>query len=199
MAREWHPTKNTDLSPDMVTPGMNKKVWWQCQHGHEWKAVVASRAAGIGCPYCAGKLPSEEHNLAISHPELTKEWHPTRNENLTPFDFTPKSGRKVWWICKREHEWKAPICRRTGGAGCPNCFGTRVTDLNNLAVKFPQIAKQWHPTKNGSLTPHDVKGGSDKKVWWICPEGHEWERRVMHQVRSKICPICALLDREEIS
>ena len=25
---------------------------------------------------------------------------------------------------------------------------------------------EWHPTKNGNLTPQQVAAGSDKKVWW---------------------------------
>ena len=37
------------------------------------------------------------------------------------------------------------------------------------------LAKEWHPTKNSSLTPKDVTAGSNKKVWWQCSRGHEWE------------------------
>ena len=43
LVAEWHPTKNRDLTPKDVTAGSNKKVWWQCEKGHEWEAVIASR------------------------------------------------------------------------------------------------------------------------------------------------------------
>jgi len=47
----------------------------------------------------------------------------------------------------------------------------------SLAETHPELAKQWHPSKNGELSPEKVSKGSNKKVWWKCPEGddHEWE------------------------
>jgi hypothetical protein len=52
---EWHPTLNGDLAPSEVMAGSRKHVWWSCsEHGHEWRAIVSSRAqAGTGCPTCA--------------------------------------------------------------------------------------------------------------------------------------------------
>ena len=44
LAAEWHPTLNGALTPDMVTAGSNKRVWWQCRLGHVWRAVVARRS-----------------------------------------------------------------------------------------------------------------------------------------------------------
>ena len=36
---------------------------------------------------------------------------------------------------------------------------------------YPDLVKEWHPTKNGDLTPNDFTHGSGKKVWWLCPKG----------------------------
>lgn len=57
LAAEWHPTLNGALKPSQLTPGSNKRVWWQCPLGHVWKAVVYSRtgARPSGCPVCAGR------------------------------------------------------------------------------------------------------------------------------------------------
>lgn len=57
VAAQWHPTLNGDLTPQMVTPGSRKKVWWQCPLGHVWQSVVYSRTSKkkCGCPVCAGK------------------------------------------------------------------------------------------------------------------------------------------------
>jgi len=52
LASEWHPTKNADLLPTMVSSGSHKKVWWICKNGHEWQAEIANRNAGNGCPVC---------------------------------------------------------------------------------------------------------------------------------------------------
>jgi len=55
LARQWHPTKNGTLTPDNITPGSGKQVWWKCKDGHEWRTAVHVRTLqGSGCPVCAG-------------------------------------------------------------------------------------------------------------------------------------------------
>ena len=56
LAKQWHLTKNGDLTPYDVTPTSNKKVWWICDVGHEYEATVRSRCNGLGCPYDSGKI-----------------------------------------------------------------------------------------------------------------------------------------------
>ncbi len=51
LAKEWHPTKNGILSPEHFRIHSNHKIWWQCEKGHEWEAVINSRKNGVGCPY----------------------------------------------------------------------------------------------------------------------------------------------------
>lgn len=57
LAGEWYQPLNGALSPTEVSPGSNKKVWWQCSEGHVWQAAVYSRARdrGTGCPICTGR------------------------------------------------------------------------------------------------------------------------------------------------
>jgi len=193
VAREWHPTKNGQLTPFEVTPGSNKKVWWKCDKGHEWEAVVHSRTSGSGCPYCSGRRVGEDNNLAVKYPEIAKEWHPTKNEELTPDQVTQSSNRRVWWQCNQGHEWIVRIANRTGkgGTGCPYCAGKYPTKDYNLAVKIPNLIKQWHPTKNKDLTPFDVTPGSHKKVWWKCKQGHEWQAQIKSRTNGSGCPYCS--------
>ena len=49
--------------------------------------------------------------------------------------------------------------------------------MASLLRNNSELAKEWHPTKNGSLTPADLTLGSNKRVWWICSKGHEWQAR----------------------
>lgn len=63
-------------------------------------------------------------------------------------------------------------------------------DNNILAVRYPKLAKEWHPTKNGELSPYDVTYGSQKKVWWTCTKGHEWEARIFSRSKGSGCPDC---------
>ena len=115
--------KNDGLTPSDVLPNSNKKVWWKCSHGHEWQAVICYRNKGIGCPYCAGQKVLKGYNdLQTINPVLATEWHYEKNNDLRPTDVTANSGQKVWWKCKKGHEWQAVIQNRTNGRGCPYCY-----------------------------------------------------------------------------
>lgn len=138
-----------------------------------------------------GKI-TEAYNLQTINKILSKEWHLTKNGKLTPKDVTPNSHIKVWWICNSGHEWKATIKNRNNGKGCPFCSGKAVCNDNCLATLNTELAKEWHPTKNGTLTSKDVTAKSNKKVWWICARGHEWEARICHRnkINGSNCPYC---------
>lgn len=191
LSGQWHPTKNGNLTPYDVTPYSSGKAWWICVNGHEWEAVIRHRALGVGCPYCSGLKATKENCLAVLNPLLAEQWHPTRNGSLTPRNVTGASGKVVWWICVNRHEWKARIASRAGGDGCPYCYGRFASKDNCLQTANPALAKEWHPTKNGSLTPYDVMAGSDKKVWWKCERGHEWEALIYNRAKGIGCPCCA--------
>ena len=134
---------------------------------------------------------TQAYNLQAINPRLSKEWHPAKNGALTPRAVAPMSGKKAWWICSKAHEWEATISNRSRGRGCPYCSGHKVGDDNCLGALNPSLAKQWHPTKNGSLTPKDVTPHSHQRVWWICDRGHEWEAFIHGRSSGSGCPYCA--------
>lgn len=197
LAKEWHPTKNGLLSPEKVTPASARKVWWKCQKGddHEWQTSIASRTKGRGCGICAGQIVVKSNSLATINPELAKEWHLTKNGELTPHKVTPSSGKKAWWKCPNgdDHEWHAVIANRNKEIGCPICSNQKVARSNSLGTVNPELAKEWHPTKNGNITPYDVLPNAGKKVWWKCSKGddHEWPASVNNRSYGKNCPICS--------
>lgn len=123
LAKEWHPTKNGELTPYDVTRGSKKEIWWICDKGHEWKATINNRNIhNSGCPYCSGRLPSENYNLLIINPKLCEEWNYDKNSKR-PEEYCPNSNDYVWWICKEcGHEWFAVINNRNSlNSGCPFC------------------------------------------------------------------------------
>lgn len=190
IAREWHPTKNAPLTPKDVTSRSGKKVWWICSNGHEWEVQIAERANG-GCPYCSGHRACKDNCLQTLNPGLAKQWHPSKNALLAPKDVTARSNKKVWWSCKKGHEWEARITLRARGGGCPYCAMRKADRSNCLKALRPDLARQWHPTKNVPLTPMDVVPGSSKKVWWLCKQGHEWNIPVFARNKGEGCPYCA--------
>lgn len=56
---------------------------------------------------------------------------------------------------------------------------------------YPDVSKEWHPTKNGLLKPSNVIPGSIIKVWWRCEKGHEWQSSVRNRSLGHSCDICA--------
>ena len=121
---QWDAGKNLPLTPEAVSSGSGRNVWWRCGRGHRWQARVKSRTEGCGCPVCAGRAVAPgENDLATVDPALAKEWHPTKNGSLTPEDLTAGSHRKVWWRCGRGHEWQSAVFARRAGGGCPVCAG----------------------------------------------------------------------------
>ncbi len=123
LSKEWHFILNGDLTPYNVTQWSDKEVWWQCPNNskHEWKSTIANRNNGNNCPYCQGKLPSEDYNLLFCNDQLCEEWNYNKNEKK-PEEYTPGSAKKVWWLCKKcGHEWESTINSRNKGIGCPKC------------------------------------------------------------------------------
>lgn len=134
----------------------------------------------------------KESSLLLSNPNLAKEWNCEKNGNLKPEHFTKNSGKKVWWKCSEGHEWQATIDHRNKGRGCPYCSSRKVLKgYNDLETVNPTLAKDWHYDKNNGLTPADVMPNSNKKVWWKCSEGHEWQARIIERNRGNSCPYCS--------
>lgn len=192
LAAEWDDEKNAPLTPQDVTPGSHKLIWWRCPKGHSYRSAVKTRVQGSGCPYCAGKnvLP-EETSLAAEYPSIAKEWDAAKNVPLLPTQVISGTRRKVWWRCPKGHSWRAAVYSRTTlGTGCPVCTGRQaLAGENDLATLYPDIAAQWDEEKNGALRPSSVTAGSNRRVWWRCEKGHSY-RAVIAQ-RGDGCPYCA--------
>ena len=103
------------------------------------------------------------NSLAELRPDLVKDWNYEKNGNLKPTMFGINSNDHVWWKCaKCGHEWRTSIIQRGGKreSGCPECAKElkgksftkgKVRERGSLAENNPELAKQWHPTKNGVL------------------------------------------------
>ena len=66
-----------------------------------------------GCPFCSGRESTQENNLKRLFPKIAAEWHPTKNGDLRPEEFTGHSGNHVWWLCPKGHDYDDVIGSRT--------------------------------------------------------------------------------------
>jgi hypothetical protein len=193
IASEWDYEANGELTPNDISFGYGGKVGWKCKSGHKWVTTVNLRTfQKTGCPYCSNEKVGIDNCLATLCSDLIKEWHPTKNEKLTPFDVMPGSTSRVWWLCSKcQHEWNTEVrTRAKQKTGCPSCKKTP-NETNSLKGKNPNLAKEWHPTMNNPLTPDNVFAGSNSKAWWKCPKcNYEWNALINSRNSGSGCPNC---------
>ena len=188
LCKEWNYEKNNGLEPNKIRPNSDLLVWWKCAVcEHEWQETIHNRHRGtLGCSRC--------RSLGVKRPEIAKEWHPTKNGNSTPFDFTIGSNKVVWWLCTKGTEYQMSIDERRRLKSCTcHAYNTHnLHDCNNLAYINPELSKQWHQTKNNGITPKDIFPATTSiKYWWICDKGHEYKStpHQRHHLKQG-CPYC---------
>lgn len=190
IARDW--SIRNKKGPDQYTPKSGQKVWWTCKKGHEWEAVISSRANGTGCPKCNGQEITPERSLQSLFPQIAAEWHYMKNRPVTPVQIFPTTAKKYWWLCSKGHPYEAsPGNRSSNGRGCPNCSNQKVLPENSIETLHPNIAKQFSK-KNAPLTAKQLSQGSNRLVWWHCVCGHDWEATPYTRIQAGSgCPACA--------
>lgn len=203
LAKQWDCEKNGALTPNNITAGSGKKVWWHCEKGHVWQASVVSRNRGNGCPICANRIALKGYNDVTSVPRLYEDWDEERNKPLLAEQVCIGSDRKVWWKCHIcGNLWKAGVDDRYHGSMCPLCAKeerslrvseTYVTKSGSLAEKHAEVLCEWDWEKNKEIDPTKITPGCTKAVWWKCKTcGHSWKAPVAARTRNAGggCPAC---------
>ena len=204
IAREWDYERN-ELYPSDYKANSGEKVHWICPKGHRYTQAINRRTWRYdGCSICSGnRAEAGINDLGTVKTELMEEWDFDKNLDVYPTEVTAMSNRKVWWKCREcGHCWKATICNRTRGSGCPKCRYKRSTQTRagkairykaSLGECFPELLKEWDYEKNTNIAdPMRVTPGSAIKVWWKCKEcGHEWMATINNRRRGSGCLICS--------
>ena len=189
---EWDFERNDELGLDIykVTKGVGKKIWWICPKcKSSYDASPNNRSKGNACPYCSGKRVNHTNSLATLNPELSKEWHPTKNGELTPNDVTRNSNKKVWWLGKCGHEWEASVNNRESNKGCAYCAsfqGKILVGYNDMWTTRPDMASMLLNPEDG----YKYTYGSNVKVDWKCPQCKSILKRKMIDNVNKRGLIC---------
>lgn len=205
----WDFDKNTNINPDMVSHGSSKRVWWKCDVcGHSWKTSVSNIAQGKRCPVCAVKktsnlirteFMSSGYSVGDNFPELLPLWDYQKNLDISPFNISPSSRKRICWKCENGHSFKKSIiamCKKVLNEEslCEYCSGMGVIiGQNDLYSSYPELVDEWNYDKNIGISPHNIAYGSTKKVWWKCKScGYEWMTSPNSRTnRSSGCPECA--------
>ena len=194
LAKEWDYEGNGKIKPDYISYSSNKLVKWICPKGHHYQTRVFLRYRGIGCSICANKtLSVGDNDLETLYPDLAKEWDIDGNNGLTPREVIAGGHISRAWRCSKCHlSWKTPIPNRIKGSGCPYCSNHSLAKgYNDIATRYPELAKEWDVELNNGLMPSDVIDGSEQLVWWRCPDcGKPYKAKVCNRIRGTGCQNC---------
>ena len=201
LIQEWDYKKNISITPDAISYGSDKKVWWTCNEGHSYQATPYNRVWGKGCPICGKEKRAKNRHLNhianndcldITHPHLCGEWNQKLNGDILPSMVTRGSDFKAWWNCENGHSYQSTVANRVAGRGCPICAGKKiVAGVNDLITLNPKLANEWDYDKN-ILNPQAISPNSHKKAHWTCSLcGHKWEAQIKSRNTGAGCPKCA--------
>ena len=199
--QEWDYKKNVSITPDAISYGSNKKVWWICNEGHSYQATPSNRAFGKACPICGKEKRARSRHLNyianndcvdITHPHLCDEWNVKLNGDILPSMVTRGSNFKAWWNCEKGHNYQSTVANRVAGKGCPICSGKKiVSGINDLVTLNSKLASEWDYDMN-ILDPQNISPNSHKKAYWVCHKcGNKWESQIKSRNAGSGCPRCA--------
>lgn len=175
-------SENNSLKPDKTPPTYTGFIHWKCEHGHEWTRRIPLQEKLKSCPICEMK----NNNLFSFRPDLLSHWDKEKNANTQADEVLTFSNKKYYWVCENGHHYTASpeaLMRRKNA--CPICSSAGFTN--------PDLAKEWHPKKNGTKTPYDFSSSSQKIAWFICSVcGKEYSSRIASRVQRKTdrCIFC---------
>lgn len=191
LVKNWDYQANGGATPENTSALTTKKIHWKCfECGLKY---AASPGAKCECPACAPESLRLQ-SLEVLFPQIAKEFDESKNTPLTASKIHAGSKQKVWWICSNGHSFQATVSQRTrSGTGCNVCLGRAPALGESLADKHPELLSEWHTEKNTKQDPKNINPRSNKKAWWRCRDGHEWERRINARCAPSDggCPYCS--------
>jgi very-short-patch-repair endonuclease len=215
-AQYWHPTKNGDLTPDMILCGSGKKRWFTCECGHDFETVIQTiTKTNVWCPYCS--IPSKKlcennedgHCLSCfqksfaSH-EMASYLDIDKNK-IHPSTIYRGANIKCWFTCDCGHSIEKTINKIVDHSlGCPYCCvpSKKLCEQNEdghcqscfqKSFASHEKAQYWDIDKNKIHPSAVCRGSSSIKYWFHCECGHTFNADVGH-ITSKDntwCPYCS--------
>lgn len=181
-------------STSKIKPFSTIECIWNCfVCGSEYTERPQVRCSlNTNCPYCAGSRVNQTNSLFSLRPDIASQWHPTKNNSLTPHNVTLRSNKKVWWLGECGHEWEAMIDKRTSRSqNCPYCSNVRVlVGYNDMWTTNPHLAKHLLNRDDGYMYTQ----ASDKILDWRCIECENVikDKKIYDIYRNGLsCPSCS--------
>lgn len=190
-ARQFHPTRNGDVTASDIFAKTSKKYWWRCDEGGEWEATGSNRiAAGSGCPFCLNRIIIGINDIATRCPIAATLWdYELNSQDISKLSVG--SNTVVWWRCPSKHSYRESIGDMTRCGACRDCKRAERTPERLLGNARPDLTNEWHKTANLPSTPNDFTIGSQNLMVWTCPQNHDYPQRIERRVAGAGCPLCS--------
>jgi hypothetical protein len=198
IAAELDPVMNGATTGRTVAAASHRSLAWRCPRArHVYWATPSNRTqTNSKCGICSNRTVVPGINdLTTTHPRLAAEVHPDFAIGHPPAKMLATSGDRPEWLCPDcGHRYNISLYNRSQGGGCDPCRRARLrAERGALADTHPDIAAQWHPTRNNGTTPYDVTHGSNENAYWLCQEdaAHWYPQRIDRKVAGYGCSLCA--------
>jgi hypothetical protein len=180
----WDAPQNAEPAT-MVPASSYRPASWRCVIGHSFQRSPRAMQKDATCPRCS-KGANTHAILAKLKPGLASQWDPEKNSGVAFATLDATHASPLWWRCPNGHGFQRPPLRMLADDVCPTCALAKVS----LLVVVPNVAAEWHPTKN-AVAPNEVEFDHAMNAWWVCPNGHEYQATVRSRTKSnRRCPTC---------
>lgn len=183
LSKLWDDKKNGPAAS--VLQRSFRTAWWRCENGHSFQRSPRSMASDPSCPDC--RRGPTTNSIAKARPGLVPLWNPEKNGDRSPKTLDAAHAGSVWWRCPKGHDFQRAPLLMVKDPGCPACAVAE----KSLGATNAAVAAEWHPRRNGELTPPQVDAEHLMNAWWVCPNGHEYQATVRSRARgNRRCPTC---------
>jgi ssDNA-binding Zn-finger/Zn-ribbon topoisomerase 1 len=202
----WDHERNDTATWETVTVRARREAHWRCPDCDlRFTARIDDMVTVRECPDCEPRHRAERQaeldrykDLTIADvPELLAAWADDADPSRVMVVGGPQLQR---FRCSEGHHPRLTPYSFLR-SGCPSCRGnaTRTARLDAVAADpaahglNPEIASQWHPTKNARIRLETISPGSRRLLWWREPScGHEWQQTPADREKGQRlrCPQC---------
>ena len=205
----WHKTLNSRTDPWEIGYGSHKTIWLMCENGFDHYYSTSPHSLtrrGCKCQVCNGMVVFKGFNdLFTTDPDLIFLWDFDKNIDISPYEISRGSGRKVWWKCNIcEHEWQASVSNIIKGGRCPLCakYRQHQTFIDNkfnnglsFGDCFPQLLDMWDYENNYNIDPFKIFPSSRVIVSWKCQNNHRFKNAIITMRKTfldggSLCKYC---------
>lgn len=136
-------------------------------------------------------LKKRKRLLKEERPDIFRQLHLTKNEDVNLDELSVSSNIRVWWLCDNSHEWETAVGSRTTAAkgNCPYCLRDREISGKNFTKTHPVLTKFWNKNDNGNHRPETSTTRDGIRINFTCDKGHEFSRMLFNKLPD-CCPKC---------